>query len=296
MAYSAPSEVAEATVATVEKKAALSIPTMLVLGIAAGAFVAFGGEASTMATQDITVFGLSKYLASVIFGTALMMVIIAGGELFTGNSLLIIGVLQRRFSVGRMLRNWSWVYCANLIGSLLVVALVAGAGLYKVNNGVFAAATVKAAYGKLSLTFMEALARGILCNWLVTLAVWMAYAAKDIAGKVLAIFFPISAFVISGFEHSIANMYYIPAGIVAKAHPAVAALTHLTADQLASLNVTSFLVRNLLPVTIGNIIGGALFVGTLYWFAYLRKASPAHAANRQSTVVEVKHGATVVDD
>lgn len=281
MAYLTPAEVAESTIATVEKKAALSVPAMLILGALAGAFVAFAAEASTMATQDIPLFGPAKYVASIIFGAALMMVMIAGAELFTGNSLLIVGVLTGRVSTGRMLRNWLWVYLGNFIGALVVVAFVAGAGLFKVNSGVFAAATVKAAYAKVGLSFTEALLRGILCNWLVTLAVWMAYAAKDIAGKILAIFFPISLFVISGFEHSIANMYYIPAGIVAKAQPAVAALTHLTPDQLASLNVANFLLKNLLPVTLGNIIGGAFFVGTIYWFVYLRKADAA-AAGRQS--------------
>lgn len=289
MAYLTPAEVAEATVANVEKKASLSVPKILVLGAIAGAFVAIAGEASTMATQDIPLFGVSKYLASIIFGTALMMVVIAGAELFTGNSLLFVGVLQKRFGVGPMLRNWFWVYFANFIGSLVIVALVAGAGMYKINNGVFAAATVKAAYGKVTLSFTEALFRGILCNWLVTLGVWMATAAKDIGGKVLAIFFPISVFVISGFEHSVANMYYVPAGIVAKAQPAVAALTHLTPDQLASLNVTNFVVKNLVPVTIGNIIGGAVFVGALYWFAYLRKPSTSSAAAPQSTGVSAKN-------
>lgn len=282
MAYLTPAEVAESTVATVEKKAALSVPAMLVLGALAGAFVAFAAEASTMATQDIPLFGPAKYVASIIFGAALMMVIIAGAELFTGNTLIIVGVLTGRVSAGRMLRNWFWVYLGNFVGALVVLALVAGAGLFKVNGGVFAAATVKAAYAKVGLSFMEAVLRGILCNWLVTLAVWMTYAAKDIAGKVLAIFFPISLFVISGFEHSIANMYYIPAGIVAKAHPAVAALTHLTPDQLASLNTANFLLKNLLPVTLGNIIGGAFFVGALYWFVYLRKAAAATVADRQS--------------
>jgi len=282
MAYLTPAEVADSTVATVEKKASLSISAMLILGALAGAFVAFAAEASTMATQDIPLFGPAKYVASIIFGAALMMVMIAGAELFTGNTLIIVGVLAGRVSTGRMVRNWFWVYLGNFIGALMVVALVAGAGLFKVNNGVFAAATVKAAYAKVGFSFTEALLRGILCNWLVTLAVWMAYAAKDIAGKILAIFFPISLFVISGFEHSIANMYYIPAGIVAKAQPAVAALTHLTPDQLASLNVANFLLKNLLPVTLGNIIGGAFFVGTLYWFVYLRKADAARVAGRQS--------------
>lgn len=284
MAYLTPAEVAEATVATVEKKASLPVSSMLVLGGIAGAFVAVAAEASTMATQDIPLFGPSKYVASIIFGAALMMVVIAGAELFTGNSLLFVGVLEKRFGFGPMLRNWFWVYFANFIGSLLIVGLVAGAGMFKINNGVFAAATVKAAFGKISLSFVEALIRGILCNWLVTLGVWMAYAAKDIGGKILAIFFPISVFVISGFEHSVANMYYIPAGIVAKAQPAVAALTHLTPDQLASLNVSNFVVKNLIPVTIGNIIGGAVCVGALYWFVYLRKSSASRAAQQTAGV------------
>lgn len=274
--YLAPAEIAEATVTTSQNKAGLPIPSLLSLGILAGVYVSFAGVAATMATQDITQFGIAKYVQSIIFGAALMMVIVAGAELFTGNTLIFMGVLQKRVTVGRMLRNWFWVYLANLLGSLLIVALMAGSGLYKVNGGAFACATIKTAYGKVTLTFLEAFIRGILCNWLVCLAVWMATSAKDIAGKILAIFFPISVFVISGFEHSVANMYYVPAGIAAMrfvSPETVAAITHLTPDKLSALNFGSFLSANLLPVTLGNIVGGALLVGGMYWFSFLRQGS-----------------------
>jgi formate/nitrite transporter len=168
----------------------------------------------------------------------------------------------------KLLRNWGIVYFANLAGSLLLVALMYWSGLWKTNNAAVGVAALKLADAKVNLTFLEALARGILCNWLVCLAVWMAVSARDVVGKIFAIFFPIMAFVASGFEHSIANMYFIPMGLALKAD--VITATGLT-DAFANLTVGGMIVRNLIPVTIGNIIGGAFFVAAMYWIVYIRK-------------------------
>jgi formate/nitrite transporter len=172
--------------------------------------------------------------------------------------------------VGKLLNGWFWVYIANFIGSLLVVWLMYSTELWKTGNFAVGAKALAIANGKVNLTWGVAIARGILCNWLVCLAVWMAVAAKDVPGKILGIYFPIMAFVASGFEHSIANMYFIPMGIILKNNASVVASAGL-AEQLGRLTWGGFIFNNLLPVTIGNIIGGAFFVSTLYWYVYLRK-------------------------
>ncbi|HUV09068.1 MAG TPA: formate/nitrite transporter family protein, partial [Spirochaetia bacterium] len=211
--------------------------------------------------------GFAKFMSGAVFSLGLMLVIIAGAELFTGNNLMISSVMAREITFGRMLKRWGLVYLANFIGSLIIALLFTFSGLWKTGGGALGAAAVNIAYGKVSLGFTEALFRAIGCNWLVCLAVWMALAARQTIGKIFAIFFPIMGFVAMGFEHSVANMYFIPAGLFLRSLAGIAPPQGANPE---ALNWVSFLVKNLLPVTIGNIIGGGVFVGMSYWSAYLR--------------------------
>ena len=201
-----------------------------------------------------------------------MIVVIAGAELLTGNNLIVVGTLNNNVSVNKLLNSWLWVYLANFAGSLLVVWLMYLAKLWTTGNFAVGARALIIANGKVNMSWGAAIARGILCNWLVCLAVWMAVAAKDIAGKILAIYFPIMAFVASGFEHSIAkHVFYSLLGMLLKNNDSVVEAAGLAANQLNNLNISGLLFNNLLPVTIGNIIGGAFFVATLYWYVYLKE-------------------------
>jgi formate/nitrite transporter len=201
------------------------------------------------------------------FSVGLMLVVIAGGELFTGNNLMVSSVMSREITLGKMMKRWGLVLVANFIGAMIVMLIFYYSGLWKTGEGALGAAAVKIAYTKLTLTFSEALIRAIGCNWLVCLAVWMALAARQTIGKVFAIFFPITAFVAMGFEHNVANMFFSPTGILF-AHNLTLPLA--PGIDINVLNWTNFLWKNLLPVTIGNVIGGAVFVGMSYWGAYIR--------------------------
>ena len=268
-----PSETAQAVLEQGIKKTSISAIKMTVLGILAGAFIAFAAEASNAAIYGITKPGLPKTLAGALFAAGLMLVIIAGGELFTGNSLIIVSVLAKKTKITGLLKNWFFVYLGNFLGSLLIAGLIYYSGQLNFSDGMLGAFTIKNAVYKTGLDFDNAVVMGILCNWLVCLAVWMAMAARDIAGKILAIFFPIWLFITSGFEHSIANMYYIPAGIFAKSNPELvnkAIELGVSEQGLSGLNWSTMFTSNLLPVTLGNIIGGVIFVGTAYWFVYVR--------------------------
>ncbi|PID90259.1 MAG: FdhC protein [Bacteroidetes bacterium] len=253
------------------------VPQML-LAILAGAFIALAAAGSNMAAYGLWLnpetYGLGKLVAGAIFPIGLMLVLLAGAELFTGNNLLIIALADGQITLPRMLRNWGVVYLGNFVGSLLIVVLIILSGQLHAGGNLLGGATIKIAASKVSLAFLPAIALGILCNWLVCLAVWLAYAATDMAGKILAIFFPILLFITSGFEHSVANMYYVPAGILARENPAYAAASELPPEILARITWPNFLLHNLLPVTIGNIIGGTVFVGLVYWLAYRKPAKP----------------------
>ena len=281
-----PAEIAAATVQTSVKKVGLGPLRQFVLGILAGVFIAFASEGSNMAAFNLLAnpqtYGMGKALAGAIFGTGLMLVVLAGGELFTGNTLMLAGVLDRRIRLRQMLQNWLFVYLGNLVGSLLIAHMMVTSGLFNSGDNLLGGMTIKIAAYKTGLPFLSAFYLGVLCNWLVCLAVWMANGARDMTGKILAIFFPIWLFITSGFEHSVANMYYIPAGILAKSNEAWAAASKLSPDKLAALTWPAFLVNNLIPVTLGNIVGGALLVAGVYWLVYLRK--PAAAATSATSV------------
>lgn len=273
-----PKEIAEKTVAAGKMKTSLSTAKMLILGILSGIFIALGAEGSNLADCHLLAspdsFFLGKTIAGAVFGAGLMMVVLVGAELFTGNSLIFMGVLDGEVKASAMLKNWLFVYIGNFIGGIFTALIVVNSGQLKAGGAELGGMTIKIAAGKVGGSFFCFLLLGVLCNFLVCLAVWMATAAKDIGGKLWAIFFPIMLFVISGFEHSVANMYYIPAGIFAKAVPAylkAAMDLGLTEEQINSLNWVTLFTGNLIPVTIGNVLGGTLLVALPLWIVYRRK-------------------------
>jgi formate/nitrite transporter len=278
-AYLTPKEIVTATIETGIKKVKTKPLNQFILGILAGAFIAFASEGSNMAAFNLfakpETYGLGKALAGVVFATGLMLVIIAGGELFTGNTLITIGVLEKKIKLKDMLSNWFFVYLGNFVGAVFIAYMMNMSGLFNSGDNMLGGITLKIAAYKTHLTFSQAFYLGIMCNWLVCIAVWMSYGAKDIIGKCFAIFFPISLFITSGFEHSIANMYYIPAGILAKSNASWVEASGLTAEKLANLNWNTFITKNLVPVTIGNIVGGVILVAGVYWFTYYKNSENA---------------------
>lgn len=266
-----PAEVIETNINAGVVKANLPLGRMILLGIMAGAFIAIGGSSSNVAVHSIADVGLARTLAGCIFPVGLMMIVLIGGELFTGNCLMIMGVLDKKFKAVKMVRNLVVVYLSNLAGALVVDALVFYSGQYDYTGGALGAYTIKVALTKSVMSFDKAFISGIMCNILVCAAILTAAAAKDIAGKLLAIFFPIWAFVVAGYEHCVANMYYIPAGIFAASNPDYVAkaeeLYGITAKQCASVSVGG-LFHNLIPVTLGNIVGGSACLGCLCFLIY----------------------------
>ncbi|MHC4754914.1 MAG: formate/nitrite transporter family protein, partial [Planctomycetota bacterium] len=272
-----PPELAQAFVGVGVKKAKLPISKMVLLGILAGVYIGFAAHlATTVATGwsiggEAALFGLKKFFIGAVFSVGLMLVIIPGSELFTGNNLLTVAMCHGKLGFGGVLRNWIPVYLSNLLGSILLALVIAlGSGLL---SGPVGGTAINIAFGKVAASEGHNSAfffRAICCNFLVCIAVMMAIAAKDIVGKVWAIFFPIMAFVTSGFEHCVANMYFIPAGIFAKRFPAAVEASGKTAEQLADLNWSTMWTNNLITVTLGNVVGGAIFVGIVYYFLYVR--------------------------
>ncbi|MBU1090442.1 MAG: formate/nitrite transporter family protein [Candidatus Omnitrophica bacterium] len=246
--FLSPPEISEAIRDIGEKKANASIFELIIFGILAGIYIAFGANAAIAVLSGGTLDpGLAKFLAGGVFSVGLMLVLIPGSELFTGNILMVIGFIYRKYSLARVLRNWFVVYLGNLMGAMIIVWLVYKSGLL-LNSGNLTSMGITALgimEAKLQLTFLEALCRGILCNMLVCMAVIMCIASRTITGKIFGIFFPIMAFVVSGFEHSVANMYFLPIGLMLK-------------GELISNYFSIF--NNLIPVTIGNVIGGLLIV------------------------------------
>lgn len=268
-----PPQIAEKLGDVCQGKCRTPMKKFFVLAILAGAFIAFGAQLSIIVGSDATLgFGFTKFIAGAVFSVGLMLVVVAGAELFTGDNLIVISALEKKVRWGELLKAWIAVFIGNLIGSVLIALLLYWSGLWSMNGNLVGAAALKIAGAKVGLTFVQGLVRGILCNWLVCLAVWMATASKDIIGKLFAVFFPVMAFVASGFEHSIANMFFIPYGILLKSVPQVVEATGKTLADFAGLNWATLWTKNLIPVTIGNIIGGAFFVGFIYWFVYLKKA------------------------
>ncbi len=270
-----PPEMAVKATTTGVKKAHLDSASLFALAILAGAFIALGAIfATTVAAGSAPgmPFGLSRLLIGLVFSLGLILVIIGGAELFTGNNLIVMAWASGEIATGRLLRNWAVVYAGNFVGSILTAILLFASGQYTFGNGSVGQAALSIAKAKIELGFVQAILLGILCNALVCLAVWLTLSARTTTDKILAIIPPISAFVAAGFEHSIANMYFIPVALFIKAgaSPAFWASIGQTAADYAQLTWSTFLLNNLLPVTIGNIIGGSAMVGLIYWFIFLR--------------------------
>jgi formate transporter len=217
---------------------------------------------------------VTRLLAGLVFSLGLILVIVAGAELFTGNNLIVMAWASRRISTAALLRNWVIVYAGNFVGSILTVILSLASKQYLQAGGEVGLTAINIANAKVQFTFIQALALGILANALVCLAVWLTYSARSTTDRILAIVPPITAFVAAGYEHSIANMYFIPMGLVIKDFAPASYWQAIgkTAADFSSLTWGRFLVSNLIPVTLGNIIGGALMVGAVYWFVYLHRA------------------------
>lgn len=262
-----PKEIAHNYVEAGVGKTKLSIAKMIVLGIFAGIFIAFAAVGSTAASATIASPSVAKFVAACIFPSGLTMVLVAGSELFTGNSLLVVPLLEKRITAAGLLKNWLFVYIGNFIGSFLIAALATYGHVFSLFSNAMASSVINTAVAKVSMSFGDALIRGILCNFLVCIAVWISFAAKTVSGKVIGLFFPIMLFIVCGFEHSVANMYYIPAGILSALNPAY---LEASGADVGVLTWGAMIVRNLIPVTIGNVIGGA-GVGVGYWFVYLRE-------------------------
>jgi formate transporter len=283
-----PAEMARKAEDSGVRKARMDVASLLILAGLAGAFIALGAIFSltatagsmtvTSATGDVTQvalpYGVTRLLGGLAFSLGLILVVIAGAELFTGNVLLVMAWASRRITMAAVLRNWGIVFVGNLVGSLGIVALAFVSGWYRTGGGAVGVAALALAQGKVEHTFIEALAGGILCNALVCLAVWLTYSARTTTDRILAIVPPIAAFVAAGFEHSVANMFFLP---MAMAIRLLAPASFWTAagvkpEAYADIDLGS-IAANLVPVTIGNVIGGAAIVAGVYWFVYLRRSA-----------------------
>ena len=251
-------------------KGKLNTMSTILLGILAGVFIGLGAMLYTVVTTNTGLgFGMNKLIGGLVFCLGLILTVVAGAELFTGNNLIVMSWISGRTKFTRLLRNWGLVYFANLVGSLSLAGLVYLTAQWAFSNNAVGANALLIANSKVNLGFGEALVRGILCNVLVCLAIWLCFSARTVVDKIMAIVFPITAFVAAGFEHSIANMYFIPMGIMMTGQPAVLEAAGATAGSVSNLTWAGF-VGNLVPVTIGNIIGGGILIAAVYWLAYMR--------------------------
>lgn len=258
------------------KKATMGLRNTFFLAVMAGQFIALGAIFATTVATGVSgqlTFGIARLLTGLVFCLGLVLVIVAGAELFTGNNLIIMARANHRISTMQVLRNWSIVYAGNFVGSIATAVLVFISKQYTLGNGGVGLSALNIANTKCSLDFLQAVALGILCNSLVCLAVWLCFSARTTTDKILSIVFPITAFVAAGFEHSVANMYFIPIGLLIKLGAPASFWEAIgkTAADFPNLTWGNFIFANLLPVTLGNIIGGSMMVGLVYWFIYIRK-------------------------
>lgn len=271
-----PPQIAEKSVAEGAKGAELALRPMIVLSLLAGTYIALGGMfANTVSAgaDGVLPHGVTQLLSGLVFTTGLALVLVGGAQLFTGNTMtLTTGLAERELTLGGLGRNWSIVYLGNFVGSLVIVGLVFLSGQHMMGDGAVGEAALATSQIKVQLTFVEAVASGILANFLVCLAVWLSYSARTTTDKIVALILPIWAFVAAGFEHSVANMFLVPIGLVIKAGATSEFWSTIGSSPaaFADLTWTAFFVNNLIPATIGNIIGGGLMVGIAYWTAYLR--------------------------
>lgn len=272
-----PLEIARNYIEVSIHKTNLSAFKMVILGMFAGFFIGFAGIASTTAASTVGNPSLAKLVGAMVFPAGMAMVLIAGSELFTGNTLIILAVLERKISVMRMLKSWLFVFIGNFIGAAMVAVGVVLGHTPDLFGADLAASVVAAGASRCNLGFGEAVVRGILCNVLVCIAVWMSFAAKNVSGKLLTSFWPVMVFVLCGFEHSVADMYFGTAALLASWEYGIAA---------EGLSVLNFFVNCIIPVTIGNIIGGAGIVGFGYWLGYIRHTplSPVSKEQEQKEI------------
>jgi formate/nitrite transporter len=273
------------------KKANQDTLSMFALAVLAGAFIGLGAIFATTVSAGGSAlpFGVSRLLAGLVFTLGLILVVVGGAELFTGNNLIVMAFASGKVGLGGLLRNWVIVYLGNFAGALLTAYLMFLTKQYTFGGGSIGLAALNTANAKAGLEFLQAVALGIMCNALVCMAVWLCFSARSTTDKILAIIPPIAAFVAAGFEHSIANMYFLPIGLFIKSGAGaefwnLPALVEAgkTAESFAALTWQNFLVGNLLPVTIGNIIGGAGMVGLIYWFIYRRNQAAAQAPQKKA--------------
>ncbi len=255
------------------QKAQLNLKSLLVLGFLAGAFISFGGMISIVVLTDSSIFvgqALSKILAGMFFSMGLLLVLMSNSELFTGNSLMVLSLLKRHISIGKLLRNWSIVYIANFMGSLCIAVLLFYSGVWKNDHYLYARTIHSVANSKVNLDFWEAFFRGILCNWLVCLAIWMSISSKAAINKFTALLLPITTFIALGFEHSVANMFLLPFAWMVQPFLISSGNLATTSEAMNGINWTTILAKNLLPVSLGNVVGGVLFVSFIFWLAYTK--------------------------
>ncbi|MFC2045795.1 formate/nitrite transporter family protein [Chloroflexota bacterium] len=272
-----PPEIAKRVSEIAKKKSGLDLFRTFTLAILGGAFIALGAEFFTLVIHDSELsVGLTKLIGGLVFSLGLILIVLAGAELFTGNALMVIAFIQRTINTRDLFRNWVIVYFANLVGALFIVLLMYYTEQWTVNGSMLGGKALLIANSKVNLAFHVAFVRAILANVLVCLAVWLCFGARTTIDKIFAIIFPITAFVASGFEHCIANMYFIPLGIWLTGQPSVvAAAEAMSGGSIALQNLTwyGFIVKNLVPVTLGNVIGGSLLIGGVYWAIYVREFS-----------------------
>lgn len=267
MAFKSSLEITRAACEAARAKAAEPFAASLMMGIIAGAYVTFGGSTMLFVTHDLAQYvgvGLTKFIGGIVFSLALFLVVAAGGELFTGNSLMVLGSLTGCAPAGKVLRNWVIIYFSNFLGAAVLTYAINYSGAMPIAAE---AGALKLAAAKVSLPAGQMFVRGILCNWLVSIAVWVSYSADSTGGKLASCVLPVAAFVALGYEHSVANMYFITYGLLLKSDPAVLEAARVPAEQMANLNIAGY-IGNMVPVTIGNIIGGSFCVATLYFLAY----------------------------
>ena len=266
-----PADILERILESAEVKSKMPLKRLIIFGIFAGVYIAFAGAGANMASFNLLAnpetFGLGKILSGTIFTAGLIMVFLGGAELFTGNTTMLAAVVHRRITLSSMLKNWVIVYICNLIGGVLIAFMVSYSGGLGAGDGMLGAMTVRIAAGKVNMDFGQALVSGIMCNWLVCMAVWLSTGAQTTVGKIFSIFFPIWLFVTAGFEHCVANMFFIPAGIFAKESELFLSISGIGSEDLSNLTWGGMLVNNMLPVTVGNIIGGAVCVAMGYYTA-----------------------------
>lgn len=254
-----PQEIADKVTAIGVGKANMPLRQILLLGALAGAYIGFGSMFYTIVKADGALsFAVAQLLSGFVFALGLILVVVSGAELFTGNTMMLLAWSRRKISFAAVLKNWGLIIFANFIGAFILALLVYFSGHTDLNHGKIAATYVKVANDKSALSFVEAFCKGILCNILVCLAVWMAYAGHTIADKVQGVIFPVAAFVAAGFEHSVANMYILTMGLLEKPHVDIAA------DALS----LSGALGNFIPVLLGNIVGGGVLVALVYGFSY----------------------------